>query len=273
MFIRNDLVGCCKVGHFPRFSKLIAARESKTACRSTHSLVVIQLQVAGMISNSKLGGGWVPRYTPSCIYVRSTPPPISLISLLPKQYSHVSFFIQAYPFEVHIGMMHNTRPSSMVRKSLQDNASSNPSRLSLLPPSDNSDESSLPQDSNRDKYCFFYETLMDPGTKSKVLGSSRRPHILLPARITGYQIKLWGPHPALLDDKPLHPVDGMVCGLLSPIELDRIAAYETDNYHLQDCLIEVLDDDANTKKTIEGVTFMWSGRHDELWDGTFDLKQ
>ncbi|CDM26565.1 AIG2-like [Penicillium roqueforti FM164] len=169
--------------------------------------------------------------------------------------------------------MRNTWPSPMVRKFIRANASADPPRPSLLPSSDKSAENSWPQDPIRDEYCFFYGTLMDPNILSKVLGSSKPPPMMRPARIIGYEIKLWGTYPALLDDKPLHPVDGIVCGLLSPTQLDRLAAYETDKYHLQACLINVLNNDGSTEKTIEGVSFMWNGREDELREGTFDLKQ
>ncbi|KAB8215790.1 hypothetical protein BDV33DRAFT_8408 [Aspergillus novoparasiticus] len=94
---------------------------------------------------------------------------------------------------------------------------------------------------------------MDPDTLCKVLGSSKPPPMMRPARIICYEIKLWGPYPALLD-KPLHPVDGMVCGLLSPTQLDRLAAYETDKYRLKSCLINVLNNDGGTEETIEGVS-------------------
>ena len=160
----------------------------------------------------------------------------------------------------------------MARKFMRADASADPPRLSLLPPGDNSAETSWPQDPIRDEYCFFYGTLMDPDTLSKVLGSSKPLPMMRPARIIGYEIKLWGPYPALLD-KPLNPVDGIVCGLLSPTQLDRLAAYETDKYHLQACLIDVLNHDGSTQKTIEGVSFMWNGRQNELREGTFDLKQ
>ncbi|CAG7915908.1 unnamed protein product [Penicillium olsonii] len=97
-----------------------------------------------------------------------------------------------------------TRPSAMVRKFMQANASTDPPRPTLLPAGDDSAANSWPQDPIRDEYCFFYGTLMDPDTLCKVLGLSRPPPLMRPARIIGYQIKLWGPYPALLDDKPLH---------------------------------------------------------------------
>ncbi|KAJ5146109.1 uncharacterized protein N7515_000673 [Penicillium bovifimosum] len=179
------------------------------------------------------------------------------------------------PVEIYIDIMRKSRPSAMMRKLLQHklhNALADPPGPPS-PPWDSSDENPWPEDSIRDEYCFLYGTLMDPDTLSKVLGSSIPPLMMRPARVIGYQVKLWGPYPALLDDKPLHPVVGMVCGVLSPTQLDRLAAYETDKYHLQGCLIDVLNDDGSTEKTIEGVSFMWNGRQDELREGTFDLKQ
>ncbi|CAI7671489.1 unnamed protein product [Penicillium bialowiezense] len=160
----------------------------------------------------------------------------------------------------------------MVRKFLRANAAADQPKPSLLPPSDNSAENSGPQYPIPDEYCFFYGTLMDPDILSKALGSSKPLPTMRPARIIGYEIKLWGTYPALIVN-PLHPVDGMVCGLLTPTQLDRLAAYETDKYYLRACLINVLNNDGSTEKTIEGVTFVWNGREDELREGTFDLKQ
>ena len=138
----------------------------------------------------------------------NTPP----ISFFPLSFA----FLNPLPVEIYIDIMRNTRPSPTARKFIRDNTSADPPSPSLLPSSDNSAEDSWPQDPIRDKYCFFYGTLMDPDILSKVLRSSKPLPIMRPARITGYEIKLWGPYPALIDDKPLHPVDGMVCGLLSP---------------------------------------------------------
>ncbi|KAJ5632405.1 hypothetical protein N7490_008744 [Penicillium lividum] len=93
------------------------------------------------------------------------------------------------------------------------------------------------------------------------------------ARVIGYDIKLWGPYPALIDGEPLQPVDGMVFEILSKTQLDRLESYETDNYQLQPCLIDILNHDNSVLSTVDGVTFMWNGEEDELQEGTFDLKQ
>lgn len=168
--------------------------------------------------------------------------------------------------------MSDTRPSLMLRKFLEDNDSADALRQNQTEP-DSSPEDGWPRDPFRREYCFFYGTLMDPNTLSQVLKSSERPPVMRRARVIGYEIKLWGPYPALLDGEPLHLVDGMVYEILSQTELDRLAAYETDKYQLRPCLIDLLNDDDSVEKTIEGVAFMWDGQQDELREGTFDLKQ
>ncbi|CAG8260837.1 unnamed protein product [Penicillium salamii] len=123
----------------------------------------------------------------------------------------------------------------------------------------------------REEYCFFYGTLQDLDRLSLVLGTANPPPMRR-ARVTGYEIKLWGPYPATADKK-LSSVNGMVCGLLSPIQLDLLAAYETEEYKLRSCLIDILNDDDSVERTIEGVIFTWAGQPEELREGTFDLKQ
>ncbi|CAI7570381.1 unnamed protein product [Penicillium discolor] len=142
--------------------------------------------------------------------------------------------------------MSDTRPSLMLRKFLEDIDSADVLRQNQTE-SDNS-----PED---------------------VLKSSERPPVMRRARVIGYEIKLWGPYPALLDGEPFHLVDGMTYEILSQTQLDQLAAYETDKYQPRPCLINLLNDDDSVEKTIEGFAFMWDGQQDELREGTFDLKQ
>lgn len=114
---------------------------------------------------------------------------------------------------------------------------------------------------------------MDPETLSQVLRTSDSLPIMSRARVIGYDIKLWGPYPALIDGKPLQPVDGMVFEILSKTQLDRLLSYETEKYQLQPCLIDILNHDNSVESTVDGVTFMWNGEQDELQEGKFDLKQ
>ena len=80
-------------------------------------------------------------------------------------------------------------------------------------------------------------------------------------------MKLQGPYLALLGDQPLSPVDGIVCGLLSSRQLDRLVVYEADKSQLRSCLINIFNN-GSIEKTVDGVSFMWNGREDELWEGT-----
>lgn len=104
--------------------------------------------------------------------------------------------------------MSDTCPSLMLRKFLEDNDLADAVRQNQTEP-DNSPEDGWPRDPFRREYCFFYGTLMDPHTLSQVLKSSERPSVMRRARVIGYEIKRWGPYPALLDGEPLRSVDGM----------------------------------------------------------------
>ncbi|KAJ6093035.1 hypothetical protein N7486_008324 [Penicillium sp. IBT 16267x] len=164
-------------------------------------------------------------------------------------------------------------PSLMVRKFLNHSASGHDSTQSMSTPPTSSQEGSTPADPFERQYCFFYGTLMDPETLSQVLRTSDSLPIMSRARVIGYDVKLWGPYPALIDGKPLRPVDGMVFEILSKTQLDRLMSYETDNYQLQSCLIDILNHDNSVISTVDGVTFIWNGQQDELQEGKFDLKQ
>lgn len=151
--------------------------------------------------------------------------------------------------------MSDKRPSLMLRKFLEYNDSADTLGHSQTT-SDNSAEDGWPRDPFQRKYCFFYGTLMDPRTLCQVLKSPERPRIMRRARVIGFEIKLWGPYPALLSGEPLRSVDGMVYEILSQTELDRLAAYETDKYQLRPCFLEFLNDDDSVEMTMEGVAFM-----------------
>ncbi|KAJ5263716.1 hypothetical protein N7478_011321 [Penicillium angulare] len=164
-------------------------------------------------------------------------------------------------------------PSLMVRKFLNCSASGHESTQSMTTSPSPSQEDSAPADSFERQYCFFYGTLMDPETLSQVLRTPGSLPIMSRARVIGYDVKLWGPYPVLIDGKPLQTVDGMVFEILSKTQLDRLVSYETDNYQLQPCLIDILNRHNSVISTVNGVTFMWNGQQDELQGGKFDLKQ
>ncbi|PKY05123.1 hypothetical protein P168DRAFT_235402, partial [Aspergillus campestris IBT 28561] len=166
----------------------------------------------------------------------------------------------------------HTHAMPMFPKYLEDNGTEEASRQhqpgSEYPPGDDRRRAFFQRG-----YCFLYGTLMDPQTLCRVLKLSRPEPVMRRAKVVGYETKLWGPYPALVDGEPLCSVDGMACEIFSRTQLDRLAEYETDKYRLRACLIQLLDDDDETVKTVEGVTSMWDGRHEELREGTFDLRE
>lgn len=116
------------------------------------------------------------------------------------------------------------------------------------------------------KPYFFYGSLMDASTLQRVLGLEERPQ-LKPASIVGYDIKMWGPYPALQDGPPGNVVPGMMWEVEGTKRKDRLAEYETSNYKEHGCIIEMADG-----SNVWGTTFMWNGNASELKEGTFDLK-
>lgn len=114
---------------------------------------------------------------------------------------------------------------------------------------------------------FFYGSLMDPAVLRKVL-VSRDIAQLRPARIVGYQVKMWGTYPALLDGEPGQIVRGMVCEIEGGQNKDRLAAYETSNYDVRKVLVYIDGEEGD----FYGNAFEWIGDEEDLKEGVFDLK-
>jgi Gamma-glutamyl cyclotransferase, AIG2-like len=118
----------------------------------------------------------------------------------------------------------------------------------------------------RREYYFFYGSLTDPHTLATVL-KHRGPPQLLPAKIVGYSCMFWGQYPALLDGPPGAPVSGMAYEVQTPSERKRLEIYETSNYRLRPCLIEL-----QGGREVDGSTFLWNADKAQLKKGTFDLR-
>ncbi|KAJ5772551.1 hypothetical protein N7520_003080 [Penicillium odoratum] len=138
-------------------------------------------------------------------------------------------------------------PSPMMRKFLNHSASGHDSTQSMSTP---------PTSSFERQYCFFYGALMEPETLSQVSRKSDSLPVMSRARVIGSDVKLWGPYPALIDGEPLRPVEGMAFKILSKTQPDRLVSYETDNYQLQPCLIDILNHNDSVRSTVDGVTFI-----------------
>lgn len=123
---------------------------------------------------------------------------------------------------------------------------------------------------------FFYGTLIDPSILREVLGldpaeaeQRKADFDLRPAHIIGYECKLWGQYPALLD-APGSVVDGAVFRVRTLQEGERLAAYETGNYHTVPCRIRYTD--GKEPEDDIGYVFQFVGDHRELSEGKFDLR-
>ncbi|RAH84384.1 hypothetical protein BO86DRAFT_307084 [Aspergillus japonicus CBS 114.51] len=115
---------------------------------------------------------------------------------------------------------------------------------------------------------FFYGTLVDPSMLAEVLGLDEKPK-LRPAYLLGYDCKMWGQYPALID-APGSVVHGFVYHVRTVEFGEKLATYETNNYHAEPCLIRFTDDQG-PKEDI-GHTFKFVGNVNDLSDGNFSLE-
>ncbi|RHZ43751.1 gamma-glutamylcyclotransferase family protein [Aspergillus thermomutatus] len=105
----------------------------------------------------------------------------------------------------------------------------------------------------KEKWFFFYGTLMNPEALARVLNRSEKPE-LPHAIVFGQKILYLGEYPAAVQGEADHPIDGVVCMIESQEELNRLEAYETKMYRVDGCTAW-LDDDTE----IWGFLFVWDG--------------
>jgi gamma-glutamylcyclotransferase (GGCT)/AIG2-like uncharacterized protein YtfP len=126
---------------------------------------------------------------------------------------------------------------------------------------------SEPKDDPPQGLYFFYGTLQDPELLQDILSLPDRPS-LHPAYIAGYELKLWGPYPALVG-----PGDGRVEGAAFQVTTQEIAKrlqqYETSAYCPGSCVIYTRDGENQSGE--EGFVFQYCGNPRDLSEGVFDL--
>lgn len=115
---------------------------------------------------------------------------------------------------------------------------------------------------------FFYGTLMDPKMLMEIL-KLENPPILRPAKIIGYECKLWGQYPAIIDGQVNNVVHGAAYDVQTVDHAKRLAIYETRNYETKPCLI-IYTDGLEPMETY-GNVFTYAGRGSDLVDGKFNL--
>jgi gamma-glutamylcyclotransferase (GGCT)/AIG2-like uncharacterized protein YtfP len=115
---------------------------------------------------------------------------------------------------------------------------------------------------------FFYGTLMAPSILAEILGLESSPS-LRPAYIMGYERKLWGQYPALLDGAQGSVVHGAVCHVPAVDDAVKLAKYETRNYQPESCMIHYTD--GIEPSTELGYVFLFAGHAKDLREGDFNL--
>lgn len=120
---------------------------------------------------------------------------------------------------------------------------------------------------------------MDPSLLAEILGlekNDNEPELeLRPAYIIGYERKLWGQYPALLNSDSSAQgsssvVEGAVYNVQTVEDGEKLAAYETGNYRTESCLIHYTDGKEPSQEL--GYTFLFAGNPNDLSEGSFDLK-
>lgn len=142
----------------------------------------------------------------------------------------------------------------MLRSSNFDNSHQDPYERSSL---------KSPRDSV-ERLMFFYGTLTLPHILGRVLALESAP-TLTEASITGYEIKRWGPYPALVASRDAK-VQGKVCKIWTEDQLEALQRYETRNYKPERCKISV----NGVEEPVEGWTFVWDGHLYQLTEGPWD---
>ncbi|KAK6529884.1 hypothetical protein TWF281_009040 [Arthrobotrys megalospora] len=132
--------------------------------------------------------------------------------------------------------------------------------------------SSLEQIVFKPTLFFFYGTLTIPEVLRRILDLAEDP-ILLKATTRTFKLKMWGPYPALVrpsPDDPRDAVPGVAYAVETEEHLQRLVAYEGENYGINEILIELQEPGYQALNTTYGKTFVWKGYPEELIDGIFD---
>lgn len=107
---------------------------------------------------------------------------------------------------------------------------------------------------------------MDRSVLARVLKNPERVELQC-AKIVGWRCKMWGEYPALVRGSTTDIVHGVAYEVQTITERERLIAYETNAYKLQECRLEL-----QNGSSIMGKMFVWDGDSEFLREGSFDLK-
>lgn len=88
-----------------------------------------------------------------------------------------------------------------------------------------------------------------------------------PARLVGWNIKMWGEYPALVAGSTKDIIRGAAYEVQTITDRDKLIQYEISAYRLQECRVEFYNG-----SSVMGKTFIWNGDQRLLREGSFDLK-
>lgn len=130
-----------------------------------------------------------------------------------------------------------------------------------------------PMDNTRKGWYFCFGILMDPSTMAGVLQIAKPPRSH-PARVIGYETRLWGPYPPLIDGKHGQLVEGIASEILSQNQVDRPIAYETSKYFIRRCTVALLDVGVGRQaRSFDGMeSWMNCRKETSVWENTCERR-
>ena len=120
---------------------------------------------------------------------------------------------------------------------------------------------------------FFYGTLKEPATLSRILERDIPASALQPAYVMGYCLEMWGQYKALVNGPTGKIVAGMAYEVESEEDAEELAVYETSAYEVAPCNIYLPSKvPGGEPKKVEGDTFRYAGDAQALREGRWDRK-
>ena len=124
-----------------------------------------------------------------------------------------------------------------------------------------------------EKHYFFYGTLKEPKTLSRILDKPVLRSALHAAYVVGYSIEMWGQYKALVTGPQDSIIEGMAYEVQSEEDEEKLAFYETSAYEVAPCNIYLhAEGDRAKSEKICGNTFKYAGDAQALREGRWDRK-
>ena len=120
---------------------------------------------------------------------------------------------------------------------------------------------------------FFYGTLNEPQTLSRILDKPVLQSILHAAYVVGYSVEMWGQYKALVTGSQGNIVEGVAYEVQSEEDEEKLAFYEMSAYEVAPCNIYLRAEGEGVEpEKICGNTFRYAGDAQALREGRWDRK-